>query len=340
MTLSNLPTHAPDETGVKLADLLHESRSLALVPERATTIPTGFDPLDTALGGGLRLHDMVVIGGRPGVGKTVAGLQWARTAALDGATAIVVSYEHDAATILGRLMAMEVGILGIETGAAADPGNELSGIVQAVMSGDWIINDKVGRHPLVRAAFARLETYADNLVLVPGSTKHTDLAMLENMVERHGTDRTMLMVDYIQKVPEFTGVFNDEARIRHVAEGLKQVAIDNNTAVLAVAAANGRGLDQKRIRLEHLRGAQSLAYECDVLLMLNSKWSAVSRKHITFDLTNAEDFKKYVVFSIEKNRTGPDFVDLEFEKAFQQYRFEPRGRFVSERLIDGAMVLE
>ncbi len=340
MALSDLQSEVSVPVGVKLAELLEGPNSLSLVPERVTSVATGFDPLDTVLGGGLKLHDMVVLGGRPGVGKTIAGLQWARSAAMSGATAIVVSYEHDAATIFGRLFAMEVGMLGVEAGSNSSVSGDLSQIVRHVMSGDWMLNDEVGRHPLVRAALARLTTFSENLVLVPGSTKRTDLAMIEQIVQQHATDQTLVVVDYIQKVPDFTEAASEQARIRSVAEGLKQVAIDNPVSILAIAAANEGGLDQKRIRLEHLRGAQSLAYECDVLMMLNSKWSAVSRKHITFDPQNAEEFKKYVVFSVEKNRTGPDFIDLEFEKAFQHYRFEPRGRFVSERLIDGAMVLE
>ncbi len=344
MTITDLrDDSAPGDSprmGVSLASLLTDASSLALVPERADATATGFDPLDTVLGGGLRLHDMIVIGGRPGVGKTVAGLQWARSAAMAGTTAVVVSYEHDEATMLGRLFAMEVGMLGIGQGAGDGLSSDVAHVVQRVMNGQWVINDEVGRHPLVRAALSRMETYAHNLVIVSGSTKRTDLAMLEELVAHHATERALLVVDYIQKVPDFSGDHDEQEHIRIVAEGLKQVAIDYPVTVLAIAAATGAGLDRKRVRLEHLRGAQSLGYESDVVMMLNSKWTAVSRKHIAFDPINAEEFKKFVVFTIEKNRTGADGINLEFEKAFSQYRFEPRGRFVSERLIDEGIVTE
>src|SRR5579864_8216627 len=40
--------------------------------------PTNFTPLDQVLAGGLRPGDMMLVGGTPGVGKTVVTLQWAR----------------------------------------------------------------------------------------------------------------------------------------------------------------------------------------------------------------------------------------------------------------------
>ena len=44
------------------------------LPTRLTPFPTGYDPFDAALGGGLHAEDLVLVGGRPGVGKTIAML--------------------------------------------------------------------------------------------------------------------------------------------------------------------------------------------------------------------------------------------------------------------------
>ena len=326
--------------GTALTDLLSDTPSLSVIRGRSEAISTGFDPLDTVLGGGLRLHDLAVIGGRPGVGKTIAALQWARTAALDGTKAIVVSYEHDVRTMLARLFALEVGLLDLGTTGGSSLSSDLTDILHQILNGHWGPNDPAGRHPLVRAARARIDTYADSIIFVEGSTKRTDLNMLERLVPHHSADRTLLVVDYLQKVPNLTTDLSPRDHMRMVAEGVKQLAIDNNAAVLAVAAAREAGLERRRVRIEHLLGVDSLGYESDVVLMVNQKWSIVSRKHIAFDPQNAEQFKKYIVFSVEKNRSGPDAVELEFEKAFSQFRFEPRGRFVSERLIDDGITVE
>ena len=41
------------------------------LPARLTPFPTGYLPLDPALGGGLHAEDLVLMGGRPGIGKTI-----------------------------------------------------------------------------------------------------------------------------------------------------------------------------------------------------------------------------------------------------------------------------
>ena len=47
-----------------------------------------------------------------------------------------------------------------------------------------------------------------------------------------------------------------------------------------------------------------------------------------------------MVLSIEKNRNGQDGIDLEFQKRFEQGRFEPRGQAVVEQLVDERVFVE
>ena len=71
-------------------------------PAAARVHPTGFPLLDTYLGGGLRSGELCLLSGPQGLGKTAFALQIARYAALSDAAALVVSYEHDATTLLQR----------------------------------------------------------------------------------------------------------------------------------------------------------------------------------------------------------------------------------------------
>ena len=58
-------------------------------------IPTGFDPLDGMIGGGLRKTELILLGGAQGIGKTIATLQIARNIAMrKGQHAFYLSYEH------------------------------------------------------------------------------------------------------------------------------------------------------------------------------------------------------------------------------------------------------
>jgi len=306
---------------------------LAVVRDTAR-LPTGFDPLDRVLGGGFRRNDLVLLGGRPGVGKTIAGLQWARAIALSGATAFVASYEHDEQTLLGRLIALEIGML--ELGPVD---METEALVAGVMNGEFTSVSDVGRHPLVRAAVTRVEMYARRLILVPAARLRLSLDRLELAYSEIDAERKALVIDYVQKVPiagPSTSWEADGARL--VAGRLKELAMSTESAVIAITAIDEIGLRSRRVRVDHLRSAASLSYEADIAIMMNDKALCTSRVHTAFDLTRIEEFEKRVVFSIEKNRSGRSALDLEFEKDFGRFRFDPIGDFVAETLIDGVIV--
>ena len=97
--------------------------------------------------------------------------------------------------------------------------------------------------------------------------------------------------------------------------------------MLAIVAADREGLAAgRRLRVHHLRGSSALAYEADIVLMINDKYDVVARHHLVYDVGNAERFRNFAVMSIEKNRSGLDRIDLEFRKRFEQGRFETEGR--------------
>ncbi|MFA5787823.1 MAG: DnaB-like helicase C-terminal domain-containing protein, partial [Actinomycetota bacterium] len=88
----------------RLDNALQAGSAAELIP-----IPTGFEPLDRVLGGGLRPGELTLVGGIPGVGKTIATLQWARNIASQGRTTIFACYEHEEVDLLVRLLALEMG---------------------------------------------------------------------------------------------------------------------------------------------------------------------------------------------------------------------------------------
>src|SRR5512135_2376385 len=83
-------------------------------------LPTGFDPLDRFLSGGVRPGELVLVGGAQGVGKTTMTLQMARNmVARSQAACGYVCYEHDAIYLMQRLIALE-SLVG--NGRVADEG--------------------------------------------------------------------------------------------------------------------------------------------------------------------------------------------------------------------------
>jgi replicative DNA helicase len=134
-------------------------------------------------------------------------------------------------------------------------------------------------------------------------------------------------------VPGASG--SEEERVATVVERLKDLALEVGVPVVAIVAAEkGSLVAGRRMRVNDLRGSSALAYEPDVVLMLNEKYDIVAKHHLVYHLGNAERFRQWVIVSIEKNRNGIDHLELEFQKRFDQGRFETEGRVVEEQLIE------
>ena len=300
----------------------------------ARVTPTGFPPLDTYLGGGLRAGELCLLGGPQGLGKTTMALQIARNAVQAGASAVYISFEHDAATMLERLVALEAGeLLGVE-------GLPLRRVREAMEATNQnaTLSERLSGAPGGAEAVAAVREYADQLLLHRALGSRTDLPEIAAVVTE-ATNRSgqipFVVVDYLQKVFVDSPETHEDERAAVVVQGLKDLALELEVPVLAVVAADKAGIQAgRRLRVHHLRGTSALAYEADVVLVLNDKFDVVARHHLVYDVTNAERFRDYVVMTIEKNRSGLDKIDLEFRKRFEQSRFEVDGHDVVEQLVD------
>lgn len=303
--------------------------------QRLVPIPTNFKILDATLGGGLRAGDLVLIGGTPGVGKTIVTLQWARNIALSGITAIYACYEHEESALLSRLLALEVGELPHSTDDSEMEAFRYG--IQEVAAGTGRgLRDLFEGQDLIGHAYERVQSYANNLWLVRASGATTGVEELEQMVADHRSndEPVVLFVDYLQKVSVRPEPPDEAEKVTRVTEGLKELALKYFIPVVAVVAADREGLKSRRLRLHHLRGSSALAYEADIALILNDKFNSISKVHLAYDPVRAESFRDYTVFTLEKNRGGPNLIDVEFRKDFLYYRFDPDGQPVQEKLVD------
>ena len=158
--------------------------------------------------------------------------------------------------------------------------------------------------------------------------------MVRDRLESDPEANIVLFVDYLQKVAMHPEPPVEAEKITQVTESLKDMALTYKIPIICVVAADKEGLQSRRLRLHHLRGSSALMYECDVAVILNDKFNTVSKVHLAYDPVRAETFKDWVVFTVEKNRGGPNLLDLEFRKDFLHFRFDPEGNLVQEKLID------
>ena len=251
-----------------LADL-HERTSGR---SQHAVVLTGFDPLDELLAGGIRPGELMLLGGKPGVGKTIACLQAARAMAQQGIVVVYLCYEHDDVTLLTRLLLCELGeIVSTEPAALASTG-ELQARLRDVAAGTITLTEAVESDALLEMARRRLAMLRrpPHLRDRIGSPHQRSRTSARSPGSYEGQP-VALFVDYVQKVPVFPTVPVEAERVGRVIEGLKELALDQKLVVVAVAAADQGGLDARRLHLRHFRGSTALAYEADAIVVLNEK---------------------------------------------------------------------
>jgi replicative DNA helicase len=316
-----------------LLDSLQQQEGSFYESSTTAALPLGFEPLDRVLGGGLKTHDLLVLAGRPGVGKTILTLQMARNLALGGATVVFACYEHSPVALLTRLITLEIGSIELPTTSQWYRVDGVRALLAEVASGRVSLAS-ASLDPLLRAALANVNEYAHRLHLVHARPSETGLDELHNILQRVQDGPTILFVDYLQKVRAANAATTHLEHVAQVTAGLKEASLESSFSVVAVSAISTAGLQRRRTHLAHLDAAVAVGYDSDVVLMLNDKRPIVAPNQIMNTLEQSERLRQRVVFTIEKNRGGVAPVSLEFVKDFEHFRFDPRGSHVSEQLIE------
>jgi len=346
---SNKKSHLPRT----LSQVLEEADDKVMQGdlEDYVPIPTGFDPLDGLIGGGLRKTELTLLGGAQGIGKTIATLQIARNIAMrPDQYAFYLSFEHTEAHLMHRLLCLE-SINPPELEAAN--GVKLRDMYQIIVaqrakqfmgrnSGEGSLQSILKNHPKTAPAIGRMMRYADRLIMLKASPAVTNLRSIKEMVARLAdatNGNVTIFVDYLQKIavhPERPRDEND--KVTMIVEGLKDIALSLNVPVWAIVAADREGLKSKRIHLYHLRGSSALDYESDIALIMNHKYQILAKDHVSFNPYTAKQYRNWVVWTVEKNRAGRAMMDVEFELHAQNFAFNPRGQKVQQQLIDDKII--
>lgn len=320
-------------TVVTAAEALEAADALVSAGSALTrTWPTGFTPLDGQLGGGLQSGDLALLAGPQGTGKTTMALQMARNVCMAGGEAVYICYEHSTEQLLEKLLVMEISLQG---GRLAPSHEEVrrrfaggrGGVVE-------VLADMVG----ATEGIAALAGYASRLHLVGARGDVTGMDSVREL-SRRTVEPALVVVDYLQKV-QVGDVVDEDVRVSRIATGLKDLALEGGFPVLAVTAVDRSGLDARRIRARHLKGSVTLAYEADIVLVLQDKFDVVTRQHLVFDLAAAQDHHRWLVCTVEKNRHGRDHGALEFHKRLSHAHLDPHGRVVEEDLVDERLHLD
>jgi replicative DNA helicase len=315
--------------------------------EAYTPLPSGFRELDDIVGGGFKQGELILLGGAQGMGKTIWCLQVGRNiAAYTPAIVLYFSYEHDEEHMLSRLICME----SIDpTSDGMQRGIRLRDLHRTILdyrrqNPNAGFFDVLKSMPHANKVFEKVQMYLNKLYLLKASPQKTTLPVIEAIVLKFQEENPgvpiVVVIDYLQKISLPYRTENEAEKITIIVEGLKHIALSFGTVVISIVASDREGLKAKRLHLRHLRGSSALDYECDIALIINQKWKIVSKKHITFNMQEAEKWKSWVVFSVEKNRAGRAEVDLEYQLVSSYFCFNPHGGYVEQTLIDEKVIAE
>lgn len=240
---------------VSVGDVLNE----VLIPLTGTTdavgaicgVPSGIRPLDE-MTAGFQRADLILLAGRPGMGKSSLALTLARNAALDyGRSVLFFSVEMSCTQLLYRLLAMEAHI-------------ELPRIWKRHLSEDERVRLIEGSGRVLDAPLFIDDT--------PGLSITALTSKIRRHLVRHPLD--LIVVDYLQKLNatyESGKRYADRVQeVSEVARGLKQVAREFDVPVLALAQVS-RAVEQRADKipqLSDLRDSGELEQEADLVCFL------------------------------------------------------------------------
>ncbi|HVV95176.1 MAG TPA: replicative DNA helicase [Hyphomicrobiales bacterium] len=298
-------------------------------------IATGLVDVDQMMGG-LQPSDLVILAGRPGMGKTALATNiafhvaknWAGETAPDGAVK----------TVDGGI----VGFFSLEMSA-----EQLASRIIAEQAG--IPSYKIRRGDIVEAEFVRISDAAREMQSIPlyidetgGLTIAQLAARARRLKRQRGLD--LLVVDYVQLLSGSSRRASD-SRVQEVTEittGLKALAKELNVPIVALSQLSRQveSRDDKRPQLSDLRESGSIEQDADVVLFVfREEYYLKNRK----PKEGTEEFLKWEAemeqmhgraeLIIGKQRHGPTgTVELQFEAEVTRFGNLVRTDTLPERL--------
>lgn len=242
-------------TAIQMAEAAHRREG------QLSGVPTDLLDLDKKLGG-LHPSDLLILAGRPSMGKTALATNIAFNAAklyreqidahgqrevLDGAKVAFFSLEMSAEQLATRILSTEAEISShkIRTG-------ELS-------------NEEFARLVQVSQELSSIPLFIDD---TPALTISAVRTRCRRLARQHGLG--LIVVDYLQLLSGGPGIESRVQEVSAITRGLKALAKELNVPVLALSQLS-RAVEQrddKKPQLSDLRESGSIEQDADVVLFV------------------------------------------------------------------------
>ena len=281
--------------------------------EGVVGVPTGLTDLDSRLGG-LHKQDLIIIAGRPSMGKT--------------ALATNIAF-HAAKNIEKKGLKSTVAFFSLEMSS-----EQLSTRILSEQS--KIRSNDIRRGKVSEKEFEQFIETSKNIYELPlyiDETPAITIAAISNRSRRikrlFGLD--LIVVDYIQLMR--TGGKKDWGRVQEISEitqGLKALAKELNVPVLALSQLS-RAVEQrddKKPQLADLRESGSIEQDADVVMFVYREAYYLERKEPTMGSIEHSEWQQKMdevshlaEIMIGKQRHGPTGnVKVQFEAIYTKFK--------------------
>jgi len=215
--------------------------------EMITGVPSGFTDLDK-LTAGFQPSDLIIIAGRPSMGKTAFALNIVQHAAIsEGITTAFFSLEMSKEQLALRMLCSE---------ARVD--------AQRVRTG-FLSEDDWSRLIMAADPLAEAKIFIDDTPALPILEMRAKARRLQS---EHGLG--LVVVDYLQLMRGRHNVERREQEISEISRSLKAMAKELNVPVIALSQLNRKVEDRpnKRPQMSDLRESGAIEQDADVIAFI------------------------------------------------------------------------
>ncbi len=276
-------------------------------------LSTGLMALDTILGG-LQKSDLLILAGRPSMGKTALATNIAWSVARnskngDGSGGVVgfFSLEMSASQLAGRVLAEATEISSYKLRSGNISETEFRDVITAAKE------------------FETAPLYIDDTASLPIN----QLAARARRLKRtHGLD--LLVVDYLQLVMPSKDTGSRVNDVSQITQGLKAIAKELDIPVIALSQLSRKVEDRedKKPQLADLRDSGSIEQDADVVMFIYRAEYYTARakpdeskieKMVDWNAEMEKQLNKAEVL-VSKQRSGPiGTVELHFNPEFTKF---------------------
>jgi replicative DNA helicase len=218
-------------------------------PDGMRGLPTGFADFDR-LTGGLRGGDLLIVAGRPSMGKTTLAINMAENVAVDPrvkGSVLVFSMEMPSEQLMTRMLSSVGGVP-----------------MQNIRSGR-ITDDEWVRMTSASSQLADSRIFIDES---PGLSPTELRARARRIKREHGLD--LVVVDYLQLMQVQGSKENRATEISEISRGLKALAKELSVPVIALSQLN-RAVEQRENKkpvMSDLRESGAIEQDADMILFI------------------------------------------------------------------------